>query len=1364
MKCLKKVSMFSSKRDRFLSFNLILIVWWFITSYPILCKSELNEDNITLPLKIFGKYRTQLHGNPYTVGKEKSSTLDKQNVYDIDNELARQSEVGAFGGIYLKSEAKVIGSHLRKVSNEELGVTTMQAIFDSLPFVDVETDITKNAENIAKRLQEKANIYLDVLEKNKEEVETLYKHHQNSPVSYINPCFDIESSILSFSEHFGTAVSLESSCDLAPPKLEDGIFSPGNNLTDVFSENLGKYPNVKWQYFISAAGVHSEYPAHKMDHTTICGLGKDSRHRDVYLATVEPRGKHVMIIIDHGTSLSSNQLAVAKAVGKHILFTLSHQDKVGLIGLSGEPHHPQSDSCLTHQMAYATYETKLHFSRFIDRLQKTKNSTNHLVGFLKAFELLQNSLPPVGTLTSDSEALIIYISRGLLSSLTEARPVLEAIANENHKIDNRVIINTYAVIDDGKPIMYEKTFLKDIAKQNFYKYNVLPPDPSSIKEGMMVAVNSTKNLSFLLGDFYSVMSPPAHFETHFSLPWWDPVSKGLVVSLSQPVYYESRLLGVVGLDINLADLAEDVTYFRHSEDVYAFLIDKSGMTLMHPSFTRPMFVKKQPLHTPIELLENQPGFQKIREYILRNDSGEKHISTKVPCKPPKMGNFALNSADLKCLDKQGNKHQTVYSWRKVPRTPYIVCVVSVQMKKKFNRLQKILPSLEPAFVHHRLDLMGTSRMCRHIKQLSTLESSTLFLSASCFLSPFEYLTSNETKNKVQGYVAYLNDKTKLIANPGLKNEVRNDVLSAMQITPEWKKRVLNSDFSKYIVRRFVATPNGMFQIYPGTVIDKRFDPTKREWFRRAIEHPGRVVLTAPYLDVGGAGYIVTLSHTVYEGKHASMHSSFDTIKAVLGMDFTLGYFYKLLVDAIPLCEKDRVVCFIMDDKGYLIAHPGLIEPNGRGPIEQQHITHKEPLVANDIVNHEGFVKKKLCNSFSDRTVQRFYQFDLTLDRVLTNLVRGEHCAKYQITLVPGTNLYLGIVNQTCEAVTAFCPCSMIDRLCLNCHRMEQKECECPCECPLEMNLCTGQLVDEEDRNPSCPWEPEELQLPFIDPDFLEFLEPCFENHCLARTTESECFGVLGCEWCQMETDGVTQLKKSYCVEQRKCFGGVLGARTPYADEIIEGLPLEELLGIKSTPVGPVAGGIMGCFLVLALAFYCYRHHVQRGPSPYMPSAPNTTFPMSQLDNEPDETEFNEDLHPVAHSNVVLQSFENAVPVSPYRANSAYRRPAGGESDHGYSTMTPHEDSEHMPPYFEPLLIGKDWHHVPASQQSVSSCSRASSPVPHPHPHSVTPPISYYGIQSNRPWASGFSAFRDPSQTVIPEVPYHSEHLTQAQIH
>lgn len=33
-------------------------------------------------------------------------------------------------------------------------------------------------------------------------------------------------------------------------------------------------------------------------------------------------------------------------------------------------------------------------------------------------------------------------------------------------------------------------------------------------------------------------------------------------------------------------------------------------------------------------------------------------------------------------------------------------------------------------------------------------------------------------------------------------------------------------------------------------------------------------------------------------------------------------------------------CFIMEDRGYLVAHPTLVDPKGHAPLEQQHITHK----------------------------------------------------------------------------------------------------------------------------------------------------------------------------------------------------------------------------------------------------------------------------------------------------------------------------------------------------------------------------------------------------------------------------------------
>lgn len=53
-------------------------------------------------------------------------------------------------------------------------------------------------------------------------------------------------------------------------------------------------------------------------------------------------------------------------------------------------------------------------------------------------------------------------------------------------------------------------------------------------------------------------------------------------------------------------------------------------------------------------------------------------------------------------------------------------------------------------------------------------------------------------------------------------------------------------------------------MFPGTLLDRSFDPRSQSWYLNALSSPGKVVVSPPYLDPGGAGYIVTVSHTVYQ--------------------------------------------------------------------------------------------------------------------------------------------------------------------------------------------------------------------------------------------------------------------------------------------------------------------------------------------------------------------------------------------------------------------------------------------------------------------------------------------------------------------
>ena len=462
---------------------------------------------------------------------------------------------------------------------------------------------------------------------------------------------------------------------------------------------------------------------------------------------------------------------------------------------------------------------------------------------------------------------------------------------------------------------------------------------------------------------------------------------------------------------------------------------------MHPALSRPNVLSDEPIATDIGLLESRQGFALIRRKILSLLSGSERLIL-----PP----------DTTTDDDDDHNVTLTYTWARIGSSPYIACIVTKDKPGggDVQALRRVPPASPPDLVYHRLDVVSSPSkvdLCRYFRQHSTLSAGSLFLSPAAHLSSFQFESWAEPSPAViQSFMAYLSDKTKLIANPGLRPAVRSDVGALTQLIPYWKSQFGHSPLSQFIVRRYAATLSGVLIEHPAAVRPASYDPLRRPWYLKALDFPGKVVVTGPTLDPSGSGYVVSVSHTVYEGKSTSLHGPWDDVVAVVGADLTLSYLHRLLWVTLPFCPDrsgqvrgSSIRCFVMDERGYLLAHPNLLEQasgqSSQAAVEQQHLTHHEPLVASDLLNHDRFVVKKACSSYPDRTVQRYYQLNMTLNEqwvdrngqpdppvpVLTNLVHGEHCIRYQIVAIQGTNLFVGVVNQTCESATAFCPCSTV---------------------------------------------------------------------------------------------------------------------------------------------------------------------------------------------------------------------------------------------------------------------------------------------------------------------------------------------------
>lgn len=150
----------------------------------------------------------------------------------------------------------------------------------------------------------------------------------------------------------------------------------------------------------------------------------------------------------------------------------------------------------------ATYGTKKRIIDFIESLNQTQEATNHSLGFKYSFALLKQLYGRMFNETGDNNnnnnknndvnhmmaagnyhqqqrqplpITFLYVTRGLLFPLTEARTVMDTIAKGQANIPFPVVINTCAVIIDEKRVMYEKQFLNDIVVQNYSKYAIDVP-------------------------------------------------------------------------------------------------------------------------------------------------------------------------------------------------------------------------------------------------------------------------------------------------------------------------------------------------------------------------------------------------------------------------------------------------------------------------------------------------------------------------------------------------------------------------------------------------------------------------------------------------------------------------------------------------------------------------------------------------------------------------------------------------------------------------------------------------------------------------------------------------------------------------
>ena len=84
------------------------------------------------------------------------------------------------------------------------------------------------------------------------------------------------------------------------------------------------------------------------------------------------------------------------------------------------------------------------------------------------------------------------------------------------------------------------------------------------------------------------------------------------MSITLPCYDKTgNFVGVVGTDINLEDLQSETMFFNQDQTTYAFMIAKTGRTLIHPLLPTPSGAYDDPFFIDIRTLESDSKFLEV---------------------------------------------------------------------------------------------------------------------------------------------------------------------------------------------------------------------------------------------------------------------------------------------------------------------------------------------------------------------------------------------------------------------------------------------------------------------------------------------------------------------------------------------------------------------------------------------------------------------------------------------------------------------------------------------------------------------------------------------------------------------------------
>ncbi|XP_072922675.1 voltage-dependent calcium channel subunit alpha-2/delta-1-like isoform X1 [Hemitrygon akajei] len=652
-------------------------------------------------------------------------------------------------------------------------------------------------------------------------------------------------------------------------------------LDPIFKRNKEEDPTLMWQVFGSATGLARYYPA-----SPWVDLMKTANRIDLYDVRRRPwyiqgaaSPKDMLILVDVSGSVSGLTLKLIRTSVSEMLETLSDDDYVNVVSFNNVA---KSVSCFQH-LVQANVRNKKVLKDAVNQIQ-AKGITDYKKGFTFAFEQLLN----FNVSRANCNKIIMLFTDG-----GEER-AQEIFTTYNQ--DKKVRVFTFSVGQHN----YDKGPLQWMACTNKGYFFEIPSIGA-------IRINTQEYLDVLGRPM--VLAGTKEKQVQWTNVYLDALELGLVITGTLPVFNLTKdasgnqnqlILGVMGIDVSLADVKRQTPRYTLGPNGYYFAIDPNGYVLLHPNL-QPKNPKSQ---EPVTLdfldaeLENEIKVE-IRHSMIEGQNGERTLDT------------LIKSYDERYIDK-GTR---TYTWTLVNSTDYSLALV--------------LPPYGSHYIKANLEEVITQA-----KHLESIMPDNFDTTGYVYLAPREYCDglnpSNNNTAFLENFIHFIDRQTP--SSPNCKTDLINNVLLDAGFTTE----LVTNHWSKHkptgVLARFVATDGGITRIYPGSAAEEwteNPETYEASYYKRSLNN-NLYIFTAPYINKTWDGIQSSVESGIMVSRAVELKIDGKLLKpAVVGVKLDINAWMENFTKVVSKskcyqeicdCTKNskHFDCVILDDGGFLL--------------------------------------------------------------------------------------------------------------------------------------------------------------------------------------------------------------------------------------------------------------------------------------------------------------------------------------------------------------------------------------------------------------------------------------------------------------